>query len=384
MITPSRPAATAVEDRLFGAIAVLRIVVLVNAVGLNIYRRGTFEHPRAAAVCVAVMVVWTAFAVWAYRSPERRTAALLVADLALAVALVLVTPLVKGADFSSTVPGSWIIGALLAWSAHFRLWGGFGAGLVLAVADIAHRQDLGASDYGNAFLLILSGTIVGYLCGSLQQMAAERDAAERATAAAAERARLARAVHDGVLQVLGLMQRRGRELGGEVGRLGELAGEQERVLRRLIRMQSSSVIAADTVDLSSALTQLESIPAVTVSTPGTAIELPPHTADELVAVVRACLDNVKVHVGERAPAWVLLQAGPEQIEVSVRDEGPGIPPGRLEAAIAQGRLGIAESIRGRVAALGGATELATGTGGTEWEIVVPRDGPHASSEGRHA
>ena len=280
----------------------------------------------------------------------------------------------EGADFSSTIPGSWIIGALLAWSAHFRMWGGFGAGLVLAVADIAQRQHLGASDYGNAFLLILSGTIVGYLCGSLQQMAAERDAAERATAAAAERARLARAVHDGVLQVLALVQRRGRELGGESERLGELAGEQERVLRRLIRMQSSSVIAADTVDLTSALTQLESIPGVTVSTPGVAIELSPHTAGELVAVVRACLDNVKVHVGGDAPAWVLVQAGPQRVEVSVRDEGPGIPSGRIETAIAQGRLGIAESIRGRVAALGGTTELLTGSSGTEWEIVIPRDG----------
>ncbi|MCW2752059.1 MAG: hypothetical protein JWR83_3169, partial [Aeromicrobium sp.] len=264
MSTPSNPAATAVEDRLFGALAVLRVVVLLNAVGLNIYRRGTFDRPTVAVGCVAIMVVWTAFASWAYGRPERRTATLLVADLALAVALVLVTPWVKGADFSATMPGSWVIGALVAWSIHFRLWGGFGAGVVLAVADLALRQDLRASDYGDAFLLILSGTIVGYLCDSLQTMAAERDAAERATAAADERARLARVVHDGVLQVLALVQRRGRELGGAAEELGELAGEQERELRRLIRVQSSAVVDTDTVDLGSTLAQLESIPGVTV------------------------------------------------------------------------------------------------------------------------
>ena len=58
-------------------------------------------------------------------------------------------------------------------------------------------------------------------------MAAERDRAERAAAAAAERARLARVVHDGVLQVLALVQRRGAELGGDAAELGRLAGEQE-------------------------------------------------------------------------------------------------------------------------------------------------------------
>jgi signal transduction histidine kinase len=380
---PSSPAATAVEDRLFGALAVLRLVVLVNAIGLNIYRHGTFDRPIAAVVCVAIMTVWTAFASWAYGRPAQRTVMLLVADLALAVALVLVTPWVKGADFSATIPGSWVVGALVAWSIHFRLRGGFGAGVVLAVADLALRQELRASDYGDAFLLILSGTILGYLCDSLQKMAAERDAAERATAAADERARLARVVHDGVLQVLALVQRRGRELGGAAEELGELAGEQERELRRLIRVQSSVTNGADTVDLGSALALLESIPSVTVSTPGAPVELPTHTAHELVAAVRACLDNVKVHVGEHAAAWVLLQADPDHVEVSVRDDGPGIPTGRIEAATADGRFGIAESIRGRIVALGGTTELLTGSSGTEWEIIVPRHGALSTQGDRH-
>ena len=63
----------------------------------------------------------------------------------------------------------------------------------------------------------------------------------RASVADAERARLARAVHDGVLQVLALIQRRGRELGGESAELGRMAGEQESALRALIRQQDSLV-----------------------------------------------------------------------------------------------------------------------------------------------
>jgi signal transduction histidine kinase len=58
--------------------------------------------------------------------------------------------------------------------------------------------------------------------------------------------------------------------------------------------------------------------------------------------------------------------------VSVRDEGPGIPAGRLDAAAADGRLGVTESIRGRIKDLGGHAELTTGSYGTEWELTVPR------------
>lgn len=372
MTALSSSAARAVEDRLFAALAALRVIVLLNAVGLNIYRHANFQHPRAAVVCVAIMIVWTGIAYLAYSQPARRTAQLLVFDLALAVSLMLVTPLIKGEGFRATIPGTWVTAALLAWAVRFQWRGGLAAGVILAVADLVPRQELRQSDYSNAFLLVLAGTIVGYLCGSLQTMATERDAAERKAAMATERARLARVVHDGVLQVLSLVQRRGRELGGEMVELGQLAGDQERELRRLIRAQDSVTIDTGTVDLAAALARLEERPGVTVSTPSHSVEMPAQTVHELVAAVCACLDNVTQHVSDGAPAWVLLQAHPERVDVSVRDDGPGIPDGRLEEAVAGGRLGVAESIRGRIAALDGTANLTTGSFGTEWEFVVSR------------
>jgi len=367
------PAAIAVEDRLFRALAVLRVVLLVNAVAFTIYRADDFEHPTAAAGGIAVMAGWTGFATWAYAARRRRTFVLLAADLGLAVALLALTPLVNDADSTASLPGFWIMGALFAWSIHYRWLGGLVAGAVLAAADL-QRQDIDASDYGNAFLLVLGGTIVGFMCESLQRMATDRDAAERSAAVAAERARLARAVHDGVLQVLALVQRRGTELGGEAAELGRLAGEQERELRGLIRAQEAVVALGrgQTVDLVSELARLESR-TVTVSTPGSTVELPAATARDLVAVARACLDNVRRHVGDDAPAWVLLEAFPDRVELTVRDDGPGIPAGRLQEAETQGRLGVAESIRGRIADLGGTADVTTGAFGTEWEFVVPRD-----------
>lgn len=354
----------------------LRVVTLLNAVAVNLYRADDFQRPVAGVVCALVMVAWTAVVVHQYADPRRRTAVLLLADLAVAVALLAVTPLVKGDGFEATVPGFWIAGALLAWAVHHRWAGGLLAAVVLSTTDLLVRDEISQSSYGNLFLLLIGGPIVGFMCGSLQQMATERDRAEREAAAAAERARLARAVHDGVLQVLSLVQRRGVELGGEAAELGRLAGEQEARLRTLIRTQDAAAAAEGNgergvLDLAAELGRLEARGGVSVAAPATAVELPAGVVRDLVAVVGACLDNVAVHVGDDAPAWVLVESFADRVELSVRDEGPGIAEGRLEQAAAEGRMGVSESICGRVADLGGTATVATGRFGTEWEIIVP-------------
>ena len=320
------------------------------------------------------MAAWSGFVTWAYTDAVRRSIPLLLADAGVALAALLLTPLVKGADFDATVPGFWVMAALLSWAVRFRQWGGFGAAVVIVGADLLLRDEITQTNIGNAYLLLIGGPIVGFLCGSLQQMAVERDLAQQSAATAAERARLARVVHDGVLQVLALVQRRGAELGGDGAELGRLAGEQEERLRTLIRTQDALRDQVDTgvVDLADALTRLRDRPGVDVAVPGGAVDLPAAAAHEVVAVVRACLDNVDRHVGEGAPAWVLLESFADHVEVSVRDDGPGIPDGRLVEATAQGRLGVVESIQGRIRDLGGTAELTTGSFGTEWEFSVPR------------
>jgi signal transduction histidine kinase len=154
-----------------------------------------------------------------------------------------------------------------------------------------------------------------------------------------------------------------------------LAGEQERSLRSLIHQQETAadVVLGD-VDVAGALQRLTHDHPVRVqlAAPGRTVLMDAARADELVAAVKACLDNVAAHVGADAQAWVLLDADEATVTVSVRDEGPGIAAGRLEEADAQGRLGVSSSIRGRVAELGGDARLDTGPWGTEWELEVPR------------
>ncbi|HCA87920.1 MAG TPA: sensor histidine kinase, partial [Streptomyces sp.] len=99
----------------------------------------------------------------------------------------------------------------------------------------------------------------------------------------------------------------------------------------------------------------------------------PRAAAELAAAVGAALDNTGRHAGPEARAWILLEDEPDAVIVTVRDDGPGIPEGRLADAEREGRLGVAQSIRGRLRDLGGSAELLSVPGqGTEVELRIPR------------
>lgn len=271
------------------------------------------------------------------------------------------------------------------------------AGGAQTVAVTYLRNGLPESSYLNpvqhlttsALLLLVAGAATGGL-GFAHHIAArraERKQAEqiRREAAAAERDRLARPIHDGVLQVLTLVQRHGAELGGDGARLATLAAEQEVALRSLLTGSAGERSTAERHggarqpsggsrqdDLRAALTALES-PVVEVAAPADPVPLPAATAAELTAAVQAALDNVRRHAGPDSRAWVLLEDEGDAVRVTVRDDGIGFPPERLAEAADAGRLGIAQSMRGRIADLGGTTSIDSRPGaGTEVEFLVPR------------
>jgi signal transduction histidine kinase len=217
------------------------------------------------------------------------------------------------------------------------------------------------------------GLAVGMAASTARRAHAELERATRLAAALAERERLSRQVHDGVMQVLALVSRRGREIGGAAAELAEAAGEQERALRRLISATGtdSQTMSAD-ADLGALMRRFES-DRVSVSLPATPVLLDAQPAAEIVAAAENALTNVERHAGPDAHAFVLLEDLGDAVVVSIRDDGPGIPPGRLAQAEAQGRVGVSKSIVGRMRALGGEAVLTTSEGGgTEWELRVPR------------
>jgi signal transduction histidine kinase len=204
---------------------------------------------------------------------------------------------------------------------------------------------------------------IGAVAQAQLRRAVELEAATR------ERERLARDIHDSVLQVLALVQRRSAEIGGAAAELGILAGEQEAALRSLIAGRATGDAEGDL----RRLLQPYASATVQVATPAEPVRLPATVARELAAAVGAALSNVDRHGGGYAHAWILVEDDADAVTVSVRDDGPGIAPGRLAEAAAAGRLGVARSIRGRVEALGGSVSIESTPGdGTEIELRMPR------------
>jgi signal transduction histidine kinase len=242
------------------------------------------------------------------------------------------------------------------------------AALIVACCDFALQRGAAFSAALNgAVLLLLAGWIVGHVARLAAEVEAERQRVIEVEAASRERERLARGIHDSVLQVLALVQRRGAEAGGAAAELGRLAGQQEAALRALVGdglgdgglAGSASAASGPAPDASGGvdLRQMAlsaQTERVTVSVPAQPVLLERTAATELTAAMRAALDNVRRHCGERTRAWVLVEDEPGLVTITIRDDGPGIPDGRLAEAAAAGRLGVSHSIRGRLHDLGGA------------------------------
>jgi signal transduction histidine kinase len=216
------------------------------------------------------------------------------------------------------------------------------------------------------------GLAIGLAAQTARHAHADLQRAARLAASLEERERLSREVHDGAIQVLALVARRGREIGGPTTELAELAGEQERALRRWVSDAGARFPEGTETDLVPVLRSRAS-DRVSVSLPASPVLIDPAVATEVEAAVTNALDNVVAHAGAGARAFVLLEDLQDSVVISVRDDGVGIPAGRLQEAVEEGRVGISKSIVGRLNWLGGTARLSTEPGrGTEWELTIPR------------
>ncbi|MDO2381814.1 DUF5931 domain-containing protein [Mycobacterium avium subsp. hominissuis] len=364
---------------LWRAAQVFRLLSCLYATGFQIAINPDLLRPVLGWVLFAGLIGWSAACALAYLRGFGRKPAWVLAELVVVVLLMWSNNLVASphwaADNQTWPTTLWASNPTISAAIQFGPVGGMLTGLTVMTANFAVKNYFALNLGHNATVIIelAIGMAIGMAAQTARRAHNELQRAARLTAAAQERDRLARQVHDGAIQVLALVAKKGHEIGGATTELAGLASEQERALRRWLACTDIDRDAdGDTVDLRTLLRRRES-DRVSISLPGTPVRLGRWAATELDAAVGNALDNVAAHAGPGAHAFVLVEDLGDSVLVSVRDDGVGIAAGRVEEAARQGRLGISQSIVGRLASLGGTAELHSEPGaGTEWELCVPR------------
>lgn len=244
-------------------------------------------------------------------------------------------------------------------------WARLAAGLALVVAGVLVMVS-GSGSWEQTWLALLSSVaVLGGVALVLlpwglkfwRDLEAERAGRVRAT----ERAEIAAHLHDSVLQTLALIQRRA----GDQHDVVRLARAQERELRGWLYRdpgkeagQLSEGIRAAAAEVEDALGH-----AVEVVSVGDCAMTERHEA--LVQAAREAMLNAARHGGGTVSVYVEITDG--AAEVFVKDRGPGFDPDSVPAD----RLGVRESIIGRMNRHGGSAGINSSPDGTEVRLRLP-------------
>jgi signal transduction histidine kinase len=180
-----------------------------------------------------------------------------------------------------------------------------------------------------------------------------------------ERAEVAAHVHDSVLHTLTLIQRHV----DDPRTVTRLARAQERELRGwLYRPSAQEAESSMTVALEEVAAEVEDAHGVAIEV----VVVGDCPLDDRLAAVRDAAREALVNAAKYAPdAAISLYAEvePEQVTVFVRDRGPGFDPD----AVPDDRLGLRQSVVGRMSRHGGTSAVRSGADGTEIQLEMPRD-----------
>jgi signal transduction histidine kinase/phage shock protein PspC (stress-responsive transcriptional regulator) len=198
--------------------------------------------------------------------------------------------------------------------------------------------------------------IVPRVVGLWSDLMAERSARDRE----AQRAEIAAHLHDSVLQTLAIIQHRA----GPQSEVARLARAQERELRDWLFAGTDPFAGDVATELRTIAAELElehpaRFEVVTVG------DVAGVRNAALVGAAREAMLNAARHAGGDIAVYV--EATDAAAEVFVRDRGRGFDPD----AVPDGRIGVRESIIGRMERAGGRAELRSGAAGTEVHLRMP-------------
>lgn len=271
-----------------------------------------------------------------------------------------------------------VAGAALSWlqldeTAHQPRRGRFGIGTVRLIAGLvlvaAGVFMLVVGDLRGVDVWLVLAASVGMIAGVAvvltpwlvkywRELEAERGARVRAS----ERADIAAHLHDSVLQTLALIHAKA----GDETEVLRLARAQERELRAWLQRDAPAPTGSLEAALRALAAEIEDSFAVAVEV--VSVGDTPIDADlaALLAATREALTNAAKHAG--GPIAVYLECRPLRVELFVRDRGPGFD---LDGVPAD-RLGVRESLIGRMARHNGLAKIRNTGNGTEVTLSVER------------
>lgn len=208
----------------------------------------------------------------------------------------------------------------------------------------------------------------------------------RVAAASEERVRLARDLHDGVLQFLAGARLQldliGRTELTEVARdrvkqMTEAIGEEQRELRAVISAMRRTPQLAST-RLSTSLDRLTDHlsrswdAAVSSTVVPQELTVSDNMEDNIVRIAREAVANAVRHGGARKIAIDVRQTS-ERLDIDIADDGRGFA---FRGSMANGELagyaGRPRSIHDRIIGMGGSLTVTSGKGGAKLEICLPQ------------
>ena len=259
------------------------------------------------------------------------------------------------------------------------------AGLRINVGEFEPKRLFMLSVY-----LLVMGLLLGYLAEQHKHLRVYLLHRLRRRAGAAERARVARELHDGAVQSLIAVEMRLDVLrhqaetspvgvSGELVRIQDLLREEVLKLRELMqRMKSIDVddrtflnVVTDTVERFQRETGISARFVSDIEKP----EMPQKKCRELLRIVQEGLVNVRKHSGAHQ-VLVCLSSSPSHWNLTIEDDGKGFPfSGRLTGEQLD-QLGKGPMIiRERVRLIAGNLTVDSKPGlGARLEIEVPKDG----------
>lgn len=185
-----------------------------------------------------------------------------------------------------------------------------------------------------------------------------------------EKADIAAHLHDSVLQTLALIQRRANDPTS----VQRLARGQERELRQWLFADTTPADASLASAVTAAAHEVEDQLGTPIDLVVTGDRGLDEHAQALVSALKEAMSNAIRHGA--APVSAYVEVGPAETEAFVRDHGAGFDPDTVPAD----RLGVRESIMGRMERHGGSARLRQRDPGTEIELRLPHDVPEEATQ----